>query len=170
MASSSSARARSEGVGSPVAVRWFSVREVEKPMAPARSASVARTAHGRGIVLGRILQAGGPFTHDVETQCAVGELRAQVDVVGPLFDGVEILAEGFPFHSMPFVEHRAGNVLHAFHERNEAIVRVGPHRCETHAAIAHHGRRHAMPARRRHAVVPGGLAVVVRVDVDEARE
>ena len=34
MASSSSALARREGVGSPVAVRWFSVRDVEKPIAP----------------------------------------------------------------------------------------------------------------------------------------
>ena len=42
IASSSSARARSDGVGSPVAVRWFSVRDVENPMAPARMASVAR--------------------------------------------------------------------------------------------------------------------------------
>ena len=42
MASSSSVPARSDGVGSPLAVRWFSVRDVEKPMAPARRASVAR--------------------------------------------------------------------------------------------------------------------------------
>ena len=42
MASSSSVLARSDGVGSPLAVRWFSVREVEKPTAPARMASVAR--------------------------------------------------------------------------------------------------------------------------------
>ena len=41
IASSSSARARSDGVGSPVAVRWFNVRDVEKPMAPADRASVA---------------------------------------------------------------------------------------------------------------------------------
>ena len=41
IASSSSAPARNDGVGSPVAVRWFRVREVEKPTAPARIASVA---------------------------------------------------------------------------------------------------------------------------------
>ncbi len=41
IASSSSARARRDGVGSPDAVRWFSVRDVENPIAPARRASVA---------------------------------------------------------------------------------------------------------------------------------
>ena len=34
--------ARNEGVGSPLAVRWFKVRDVEKPMAPSRRASVVR--------------------------------------------------------------------------------------------------------------------------------
>ena len=42
MASSSSAPARRDGVGSPVAVRWLSVRDVENPIAPAAMASVAR--------------------------------------------------------------------------------------------------------------------------------
>ena len=42
MHSSSSVLARSEGVGSPLAVRWLRVREVEKPRAPSRMASVAR--------------------------------------------------------------------------------------------------------------------------------
>ncbi len=41
IASSSSERARRDGVGSPVDVRWLSVRELEKPMAPARMASAA---------------------------------------------------------------------------------------------------------------------------------
>jgi hypothetical protein len=39
MAPSSAALARSDGVGSPVAVRWLRVREVDTPSAPARSAS-----------------------------------------------------------------------------------------------------------------------------------
>ena len=99
----------------------------------------------------------------------MGELRAQVDVVGPPFDGVEVLAERFPRPLDPLVEHRARNVLHTLHQRNETVVRIGSHRCEAHAAVAHDGGRHAMPARRRHAGVPGGLPVVVRVDVDEPR-
>ncbi len=42
VASSSSAPARRDRVGAPVAVRWFSVRDVKDPIAPARMASVAR--------------------------------------------------------------------------------------------------------------------------------
>ena len=41
MASSSSVLAWREGVGSPLAVRWFRVRDVENPIAPSRRASVA---------------------------------------------------------------------------------------------------------------------------------
>ena len=43
------------------------------------------------------------------------------------------------------------------------------HRREADAAVAHHRRGDAVPARRRELRIPGGLAVVVRVDVDEAR-
>ena len=67
----------------------------------------------------------------------MGELRAQVDVVGPPFDGVEVLAERFPRPLDPLVEHRARNVLHTLHQRNETVVRIGSHRCEAHAAVAH---------------------------------
>ena len=44
IAVSSSSPAFSVGVKSPVEVRWFSVREVEKPSAPARTASLASAA------------------------------------------------------------------------------------------------------------------------------
>jgi hypothetical protein len=44
IAVSSSSPAFSVGVKSPVEVRWLSVRDVEKPSAPARTASLARAA------------------------------------------------------------------------------------------------------------------------------
>ena len=44
IADSSSSLAFRVGVKSPVEVRWFSVREVEKPSAPARTASPASCA------------------------------------------------------------------------------------------------------------------------------
>ncbi len=169
MASSSSVPARSEGVGSPLAVRWFRVRDVEKPMAPSRRASVARRAHGGAVLGRRLLEPGRPLAHDVEAQRAVGELRAQVDVVRPALDRVEVLAEALPGPVDPLVEHGTRDVLHPLHQRDQARVRVGPHRREAHAAVAHDGGRDAVPARRRHALVPGRLPVVVRVDVDEAR-
>ena len=42
-------------------------------------------------------------------------------------------------------------------------------RREAHAAVTHHERGHAVAERRVELVVPGDLAVVVRVDVDPAR-
>ena len=154
MASSSSVPARSDGVGSPLAVRWFRVREVEKPMAPSRMASVARRAHGGAVLRRRLLQPGGPLAHDVEAQRAVGELRAQVDVVRAPLDRVEVLAEALPGPVDALVEHGARDVLDPFHERDEARVRVRPHRGEADAAVAHDRRRDAVPARRRQSARP----------------
>ena len=64
MASSSAALARREGVGSPVAVRWFSVRDVENPIAPARMASVAspRIAAASSSVASSRRAARSPMT------------------------------------------------------------------------------------------------------------
>ncbi len=64
MASSSSVAARSDGVGSPLAVRWFSVRDVENPMAPARMASVAsmRMAAASSSVASSRRAARSPMT------------------------------------------------------------------------------------------------------------
>ena len=169
MASSSSVPARSDGVGSPLAVRWFSVREVENPIAPARRASVASAAHRCDVLGGRLFQPGGPLAHDVQAERTVRKLGAEVDVVGTSLDRGEVLAEGLPGPVDPLVEHRAGNVLDPFHEGDEARVRIGSHRREADAAVAHDRGRDAVPARRRHPLVPGRLSVVVRVDVDEAR-
>src|SRR5580704_3945530 len=46
---------------------------------------------------------------------------------------------------------------------------VGPAGGETDAAIAHHHAGDAVARRRRHPVLPGYLAVIMGVDVDEAR-
>ena len=124
MASSSSARARNDGVGSPLAVRWFSVRDVENPMAPAAHGLGRQAAHGRRVVLRGILQAGGPLTHDVEAERPVGKLRAQVDVMWSLLDSVEVLGEALPRPLDALVEDGAGDVLHTLHERDQPVVRV----------------------------------------------
>ena len=99
----------------------------------------------------------------------MGQLRAQVDVVRAPLDRSEVVAEALPGPVDPLVEHGAGDVLDPFHQGDEAGVRIGSHRCEADAAVAHDRRGHPVPARRRHAVVPRGLPVVVRVDVDEPR-
>ena len=76
--------------------------------------------------------------------------------------------ERLPLPRDAFVQRGAGDVLDALHQADQPVVLVGPHRREADAAVAHHDRRHAVLARRREQRVPGDLAVVVRVDVDEA--
>ena len=45
----------------------------------------------------------------------------------------------------------------------------GPHWRKTHAAVAHNHGADAMVTRWRHAIRPGGLAVVVGVNIHKAR-
>ena len=111
---------------------------------------------------------GAPLAHHVEAQGAVGHLGAEVDVVGPALDGVEVLGEATPTPSQALVQRRAGDVLDALHQLDEAVVVGRADRGEADAAVAHHDRGDAVPRRRRERGVPGGLAVVVGVDVDEA--
>ena len=85
MASSSSARraAMASVAGRRAVVQRPRGREAD---GPARRASVARARMAAHVVLGRGLQAGGPLAHHVEPQRPVGQLGAQVDVVGPALD------------------------------------------------------------------------------------
>ena len=79
---------------------------------------------------------------------------------------VEVLPEGLPVPRHALGERRAGDVLHALHELDQPRAIGVPRRGEPHAAVAHDDGRHAVPTRRRDLGVPGGLAVVMGVDVD----
>ena len=136
---------------------------------PGRQGLGGEPAHGGHVVPGRVLQAGSPLAHHVEPERAMGQLRAQIDVVVPALDRVEVLAEALPGPLDPLLEHGTGDVLDALHEGDQPVVRVGPYRREAHAAVAHHRRGDTVPAARRDTRVPRGLPVVVGVDVDEAR-
>ena len=134
-------------------------------------------AHGLGrerAHLGDLFRRGflelrGALAHDEHAQGAVRQLGAEIHVARPRLERVEILAEGFPRPVQPFVERRAGNVLDAFHQFDQALAILDLHRREADAAIAHHRRGDAMPARGLQMRIPGRLAVIVRMDVDEAR-
>ena len=63
----------------------------------------------------------------------------------------------------------AGDVFHALHQLHQSLPVPGLHGRKAHAAVAHHRGGHAVPAGRLQVAVPGGLAVVVGVDVDETR-
>ena len=169
MPKSSASEARSEGVGSPFTVRWLSVREVEKPSAPARMASAVSARICGDLFRRGFLELRGALAHDEHAQRAVRQLGAEIHVARPRLQRVEILAEGFPRPVQPLVERRAGNVLDAFHQFDQALAVLDLHRREADAAIAHHRRGDAVPARGLQMRIPGRLAVIVRVDVDEAR-
>ncbi len=88
--------ARSEGVGSPLAVRWFSVPRGREPDRPGPQGLGGQRAHRRGVLGGGGFESGGSLPHDVEAERTVRKLGAEVDVVGtPLHRG-EILAEALP--------------------------------------------------------------------------
>jgi hypothetical protein len=62
----------------------------------------------------------------------------------------------------------AGNIFDAFHQADQPFVLVGLGGRKADAAIAHHHGSDAVPARGGHFLVPGGLTVIMRMDVDKA--
>jgi hypothetical protein len=92
-----------------------------------------------------------------------------VDRAGHRSERVEIIAEALPVELHAFAQDCAGNVLDAFHQVDQVGRLARPHRCEAYAAIAEHRGGDAVPRGRRDERIPGGLAVIVGMDVDEAR-
>src|ERR1019366_1106250 len=80
----------------------------------------------------------------------------------------EVLGETLPGPVEAFVQAGTGQVLHAFHQCHDLVLGVLADRGEADAAIAHDDGGDAVPRRRREARVPHRLAVVMRVEVDEA--
>ena len=169
IAVSSSSAAVSVGIGRPSSVLWLSVREVEKPKAPARTPAAASCRHGGIIFRRRGLALHAALTHDEDPHRRVRHLRRDVEVVGPGIERVHELLEALPGPRQPFVEHCAGDVLDALHELHQRLPLVGPAGREADAAVADHRRGDAVPRRRRDPAAPGGLRVVMGVGVDEAR-
>jgi hypothetical protein len=118
---------------------------------------------------GRLLVVGAPFAHDVQAHGGVGDLGGDVEVVGAGVDRVEEAGEVVPAPAQALGQRGAGDVLDALHQLDEALVVLVVHRREADAAVAHHHGGDAVPGRGVQPLVPRGLAVVVAVDVDEAR-
>ena len=112
---------------------------------------------------------GAALAHDVEAQRAVRQLGRDIDGPAHRVQRIEIVGEGLPVELHAFVQHRARDVLDAFHQVDQVARLARPHRREAHAAIAEHRGGDAMPGGGRHERIPGRLAVIVGVDVDEAR-
>ena len=140
-----------------------------EPQRPGGDALGGQLGHQRDVVVGGGLARCPPVAHHVQAQRAVGHLGGEVDVVRTPFEGVEVLGKRLPLPRDAFVQRGAGDVLDAFHELDEPIAVGRTHRREAHAAVAHHHGGDPVPRRGRQPRVPHRLAVVVRVDVDDAR-
>ena len=150
--------------------RWAMVRDVENPRAPAAMASLHDGPHGVDVLgVGRLV-AGPALAHDVGPHRTVGDLGADVD--GPAAAAPRASRySGKVSHSHvdALGQGRAGDVLDALHEPDEPVVAVGPGRGEADPAVAGDDGGDPVPDARGEDLVPGGLAVVVGVDVDPAR-
>ena len=128
------------------------------------SRTIARIA-SRSSAVASLVRA---LAHHVRAHRRVRHVRPDVDRARHALERVEVLGERLPVPVDPLGERGAGDVLDAFHQLDEPLVAVRAHRREADAAVAEDRGGHAVPARRREVRVPGGLAVEVRVHVDEA--
>ena len=164
---SSSADANVPGTNSPSRSLWLSERDDENPTAPAcdRLAHVPR--HLGDVVGGRVLVGDAALAHHVHAQRHVRQERGDVHRELEAVERVEVLGEGLPAPLDALVQRGAGDVLDAFHHLDQALLPTRAHRREADAAVADDDGRDAVAGRRVEHRVPRGLAVVVRVDVDE---
>ena len=169
MPSNSRASAWVPGTSSPSFDRCKGVRLVENPSAPARSASSTKAAIWlmSSSVAGSLAAPRSPITKPRSGPCAICEPMSMTR--GLAAEGVEVLGVAGPVPRDALDHGAAGDVLDAFHQRDQPVVTIGRGRGEPDAAVAHHHGRDAVPAGRRQPRIPSGLRVVVRVDVDEAR-
>ena len=93
---SSSSAAKVPGTGSPSIARWPSVRDVEKPSAPASMRLLHDPGHGLDVLGRGGLVAGATLPHRVGANRAVGDLAAHVDGELLLADDVEVLGVASP--------------------------------------------------------------------------
>ena len=96
-------------------------------------------------------------------------MGADVEGARLAFQRIEVLGEGCPVPGQPFVQGGAGDVLDPFHHGDQPVVSVRGHRGEANSAVAHGDRRHPVMRRGGQERIPGGLAVVVGVGIDESR-
>ena len=169
MPTNSSAWAVIDGVTTPLESRCLIVRDVLKPSAPASTAS-RTTSPMRSISSGSATSWAGPrspITYARTAPC--GTWVPTSTARGRSFECVEVFGERLPLPVDAFVERRAGDVLDPFHQADEPVALVGLARSEPDPAVPRDDGGHPMERRGRQERIPGHLAVVVGVGVDEAR-
>ena len=124
--------------------------------------------HGGDVVPGRVLVRRAALAHRIGADRAMRHLCADVERMWHGFQRIQIFREGLPAPAYALGKRRAGNVLHAFHQADQPFAPVGHGGREADAAIAEYRRGDAVPAGGREPRVPGRLAVIMGVDIDEA--
>ena len=101
--------------------------------------------HLRDIVHARLFAIGAAFAHHEHAQRRVRQLQADIHVEGAASQAVEIFGEALPIPRQAVLQHREGQILHAFHQPDQPILILHPARRETDAAIAGNHRGNAVP-------------------------
>ena len=130
---------------------------------------LGQLTHLRQVLGGGRLAVDPALPHHVDPQRRVRQIRGDVDIAFARVQRVHVLGEGFPGPRQSVGHHDTGNVLDAGHHVDEDVVVFFAARREADPAVAHHHRGDPVRRRRRQALRPDGLAVVVGVQVDEAR-
>ena len=97
--------------------------------------------HHREFGVGRLrlVVAAAFVSHDIRAQRRMRQLGADVDRPTSAIERVQVVGEGLPVPRQPFRQSRAGDVLDALHQLDEAgaIIVAGTGRSEPNAAVAH---------------------------------
>ena len=165
---SSSSPAVSVGVGCAVAGAVIERARGGEAQGPGLDRALGDRGHGGDVGLGGRLAVRAALAHDEDAQRRVRQLAADVDVEATLRQAVQVVGIALPVPRQALGQDREGDVLDAFHQPDQPVVIVRAAGREADAAVAHHHGGDPMPRRGLHPLVPGRLAVVVGVDVDEA--
>ena len=126
-------------------------------------------AHALEVVRRGGLEVRGTVAHHEKAQAVVRHQRHEIEAMPHGVEHIRVIGEALPAPAHALGQHRAGNLLHAFHQLHQARFLAFLHRRKPHAAVAHHHRGDAVVDARAEGLVPRGLPVVVGVDVDEPR-
>ncbi len=140
-------------------------RETERPRLDRLRRQLS---HQRHVLGGGRFPVGAAPAHDVHPQRRVRQVGGDVDVATPRVERIQVFGEGLPAPRQSVDHHHTGDVLDPGHHVDEHVMVLGAARRESHPAITHHRGGHTVRGRRRHAVRPDGLPVVMSVQIDEA--
>lgn len=95
------------------------------------------------------------------------DLGGDVDIVGAIAQEIEVAREILPRPGQPRRQHDLGKILDPFHKDDQRLPVGRAARCKADTAIAHNYSGDAVISGRRKGILPGHLAIVMRMDIDE---